>query len=90
MNIIPLVPPVELMNTEVQIDDKGRIVIPIEIREKFNIKSGEKIQILVENDTILLKPKLSTKEMIKKIQKLRTEISSKNTEPLRFEKLFGE
>ena len=78
------------MNTEVQIDDKGRIVIPIEIREKFNIKSGEKIQILVENDTILLKPKLSTKEMIKKIQKLRTEISSKNAEPLRFEKLFGE
>lgn len=78
------------MNTDVQIDDKGRIVIPIEIREKFKIKSGETIQILVQDDMILLRPKLSTKEMVKKVQNLRSEILSKTNEPLKFEKLFGE
>ena len=78
------------MNSDVQIDDKGRIVIPIEIREKFKLKSGEKIQIIVQDDTILLKPKLSTKEMIQRVKKFRSEVSSKDTQPLKFEKLFGE
>jgi hypothetical protein len=39
---------------------------------------------------ILLRPKLSTKEMVKKVQNLRSEILSKTNEPLKFEKLFGE
>lgn len=77
------------MNTEVQIDDKGRIVIPIEIREKFKLKSGEKIQISIQDDVILLKPKLSTKDMIKKVKKFRSEVLSKGDQPLQFEKLFG-
>ncbi len=79
-----------LLNTEVQIDDKGRIVIPIEIRIKFKLKPGEKIQIVVQDNTILLKPKLSTKEMIERVKKFRLEASSKGTQPLKFEKLFGE
>jgi len=78
------------MNAEVQIDDKGRIVIPIEIREKYKLKSGEKIQISIQDNIIMLKPKLSTKEMIEKVRKFRLEASSKTTQPLKFEKLFGE
>lgn len=78
------------MNTEVQIDDKGRIVIPIEIREKFKFKPGEKIQISVQDNVILLRPKLSTKEMIEKVKKFRAEVSAKGGQPLQFEKLFGE
>ena len=38
------------------LDDLGRIVIPMEIRKKFNISIGDGIQIYVDtNNTIILK-----------------------------------
>ena len=45
------------MNTGVirKIDDLGRIVIPKEIRKNLNIRSGEDIQIFIEEDKIVLK-----------------------------------
>lgn len=76
------------MTLEVQIDDKGRIVIPIEIREKFNLKTGEKIQIFIEEEGIILKPKLSTEELIKKVKKFRSEVAIKTDKPFKFIKLF--
>lgn len=38
-----------------RIDELGRIVIPKEIRKKLRIKTGDNLEILVENDDILLK-----------------------------------
>lgn len=78
------------MTLEVQIDDKGRIVIPIEIREKFNLKTGEKIQIFVEEEGIILKPKLSTEELVKKLKKFRSEIAIRTDKPFKIKKLFEE
>ncbi len=36
-------------------DKLGRVVVPIEIREKFDLKSQDKIEIFVSNDIIFLK-----------------------------------
>ena len=38
------------------VDDLGRVVIPKEIRKKFNIWEGDAVEIYVEKDKIILKP----------------------------------
>ena len=35
---------------------KGQIVIPAELRKKYGIKAGTKIQIIDENERIVLQP----------------------------------
>ena len=37
-----------------KVDELGRIVIPKEIRNKFDIKTNDRLDIYVENDTISL------------------------------------
>ena len=36
-----------------RIDDLGRIVIPKELRRKFNIKDGDPLEIFIENDGVI-------------------------------------
>ena len=46
--------------------DKGQIVIPASLRKKYNIKIGDKVNIIVEKDGIKiipLKKKLDAKEL---------------------------
>ena len=53
-----------------KIDELGRIVIPKEIRKNINIHDGEELEILVENDSILLKKSnnfLNNKLFLKKV-----------------------
>lgn len=38
-----------------KVDELGRVVIPIEIRNKFDIKEKDPIEIYVEGSTIILK-----------------------------------
>ena len=60
---------------EREIDNLGRVVIPMEFRKKLAIESNSKVFVSLENDTIILTP---TKkycalcgERIEKIRKLR-------------------
>ena len=53
-----------------RIDELGRIVIPKEIRNNMRLKSGESLEIFVNNDSILMK-KFS---MINKISDLSQEL----------------
>jgi len=39
------------------IDNKGRVVIPKEIREKFGLKPGAKLQVEIRENEIVFKPK---------------------------------
>lgn len=38
-----------------RIDDLGRIVLPVEIRRRFEIRDGDPLDILVEDDMIVLR-----------------------------------
>ena len=38
-----------------QIDDLGRIVLPIELRRSFDLKEHDRVEISVEEDRIILK-----------------------------------
>ena len=78
------------MNAESRIDDKGRILIPIEIRNMLNLKSGERILFQVQEGKIILRKSTSVEEFIKKStefsEKLR-KITKENV--VEFKKIFG-
>lgn len=57
-----------------RIDDLGRIVIPKEIRKSLKINEGDKLEILVNNDQIILKKHSSIKNI--------KDISSKVTDSI--------
>ena len=41
--------------TEVQVTSKGQITIPIELRRKYNIEEGGRVEIIEENGKITVK-----------------------------------
>lgn len=43
--------------------ERGQVVIPLDIRQKFNIKTGEKFLVIVENDNIILRPMKKIKSL---------------------------
>jgi len=42
---------------EVVIREKGRITLPLEIRKALALREGDKLELLIENGVIILKPK---------------------------------
>ncbi|KFD40816.1 AbrB family transcriptional regulator [Peptococcaceae bacterium SCADC1_2_3] len=49
--------------TEIIVSGKYQIVIPAEVRKSFNIKKGQKLQLIVEYDGIKLIPNMPFSEM---------------------------
>ncbi|MBS3175331.1 AbrB/MazE/SpoVT family DNA-binding domain-containing protein [Candidatus Woesearchaeota archaeon] len=58
----------------VRIGPKGQIVIKKEYRDKLGIKTGNYVETIIQNDTLLIKPVNVTKEL-EKIKKLRSQMS---------------
>lgn len=44
------------MGTRVQIRSGGRLVVPVKLRKALNIKAGDEVVVLLENDSIRLIP----------------------------------
>jgi AbrB family looped-hinge helix DNA binding protein len=74
------------MTQEVVVTRKGQTTIPIELRRKYKVEEGSRMQVLDNGDGILFKPKFSffdmmgadakvatTKEMKTLLDKLREE-----------------
>lgn len=55
-----------------RIDELGRVVIPIEIREKFNIKEKDPLEIYVDNQFIMLKKHEDTCVFCGKVENLQS------------------
>ncbi|MFB3889936.1 MAG: AbrB/MazE/SpoVT family DNA-binding domain-containing protein [Candidatus Bathyarchaeia archaeon] len=51
------------MEHEVTVTRKGQTTIPIELRTKYKIEEGTRLQVLDTDDGILLKPKKSTLDL---------------------------
>ena len=41
---------------EIPVSSKGQIAIPVEIRRKYAIKAGTKVEIIDDGDQIILRP----------------------------------
>lgn len=48
----------------IEIDDRGRITLPKEIREKLHLRSGEKLTIKTESNNLITLRKTPSKEKI--------------------------
>jgi AbrB family looped-hinge helix DNA binding protein len=42
---------------EIIVREKGRITLPLEIRKALALREGDKLELLIENGVIILKPK---------------------------------
>jgi AbrB family looped-hinge helix DNA binding protein len=51
------------MDHEVVVTRKGQTTIPIELREKYNIEEGTRLEVVDTEQGILLKPKKSTLDL---------------------------
>ena len=71
---------------EVTVKDRGRIVIPKFLREKLDIKGGEKMEVKEENGEIVLKPSESTKP----IKDLKGCIEGSKIDPINVKEIWDE
>ncbi|MBO3799083.1 MAG: AbrB/MazE/SpoVT family DNA-binding domain-containing protein [Thermoproteota archaeon] len=53
---------------EVDVDDKGRVLIPKEARDKVGLKAGGKARMKVENERIIIMPPISPEEFIREME----------------------
>lgn len=49
------------------IDEKGRITIPKHVRERLDLSPGERIELDVENGSIVVRPKISREEFVEEM-----------------------
>lgn len=50
------------------VDDKGRVLIPKEARDKVGLKAGGKARMKVENERIIIMPPISPEEFIREME----------------------
>jgi AbrB family looped-hinge helix DNA binding protein len=49
---------------EVSVDDKGRVLIPKEARDRVGLKAGGQARLKIENERIIIMPPISPEEFI--------------------------
>jgi len=52
------------METEIIVKKKGQTTIPVGIRKKLKIEEGTRLEVVITNEGLLLKPKKSFWDMI--------------------------
>ena len=57
-----------MSETSRQIDNKGRITIPQDIRERLNLEAGSRVHIAVDDGTVVVRPQVSRAEFIESMQ----------------------
>jgi AbrB family looped-hinge helix DNA binding protein len=53
---------------EVSVDDKGRVLIPKEARDRVGLKAGGKARLKIENERIIIMPPISPEEFIEEME----------------------
>ncbi|TFG25451.1 MAG: AbrB/MazE/SpoVT family DNA-binding domain-containing protein [Promethearchaeota archaeon] len=76
------------MNAESKLDDKGRILIPSEIRKLLNIKSGERLLFQIQEDKIILRKSNSIEDLVSKSEEFSKKLKENSKEPIEFQKIL--
>jgi len=72
---------------EVNVDDKGRVLIPKEARSKLGLKAGGKARLKVEDKRIIIMPPISPEEFIKEMEGCIKE-GTPTIDPLKLKKIW--
>ena len=71
---------------EVTVEDRGRIVIPKDIREKLGIRGGEKMRVEERDGDVVISPVNSRSSL----KELRGVIRDSETEPSEIKEIWAE
>jgi len=53
---------------EVTVDNKGRVLIPKEVRDKVGLQAGGKARLKIEKESIIIMPPISPEEFIEEME----------------------
>lgn len=72
---------------EVIVDDRGRILIPKEIRERIGLQPGSGARLEVEDNRLIITPPLSPEEFIRQMEGFITE-GEPSLQPLKLKEIW--
>jgi AbrB family looped-hinge helix DNA binding protein len=72
---------------EVTVDNKGRVLIPKELRDKVGLQAGGKARLKIEKENIIIMPPISPEEFIKEMEGCITE-GTPTIDPLKLKKMW--
>lgn len=63
-----------------RVDSKGRVVLPRELRDRFDIAPGTEVEVREEDGKMVLRPETDPEEVIERLDRLVEETSSRREE----------
>jgi len=72
---------------EVSVDDKGRVLIPKEVRDRVGLKAGGRARLKVENERIIIMPPTSPEKFIEEMEGCIRE-GTPTIDPLKLKKIW--
>ncbi len=73
---------------KVAIDEKGRITIPQELRQKLGLSPGVELNLFVIKNILLIKKVITTEEFETLSKNISKSLTNEISSPIKFEKLF--
>ena len=77
----------KMSTEEVTVDDKGRVLIPKEFRDKVGLRVGGKARLKIEKENIIIIPPISPEEFIKELEGCIKE-GTPTIDPLKLKKMW--
>ena len=77
----------KMSTEEVTVDDKGRVLIPKEVRDKVGLRVGGKARLKIEKENIIIMPPISPEEFIKEMEGCIRE-GTPTIDPLKLKKMW--
>ena len=77
----------KMSTEEVTVDDKGRVLIPKEFRDKVGLRVGGKARLKIEKENIIIIPPISPEEFIKEMEGCIKE-GTPTIDPLKLKKMW--
>lgn len=72
---------------EVTVDNKGRVLIPKEVRDKVGLQAGGKARLKIEKESIIIMPPISPEEFIEEMEGCIRE-GTPTIKPLKLKKMW--
>jgi AbrB family looped-hinge helix DNA binding protein len=77
----------KMSTEEVTVDNKGRVLIPKEVRDKVGLQTGGKARLKVEKEKIIIMPPISPEEFIEEMEGCIRE-GTPTIDPLKLKKMW--